>query len=81
MATNAPSIAIGRGVKVYQSPNFGRTDATCTAVNNTTGVISAKLVKTGVTLTSIKHVLDASASDTKCWRELPMGYAAGSGGQ
>jgi len=80
MATKAPSISIGRGVKVYQSPNFGRQDANCTAVNNSTGIISATIVSSGITVTSIKFSLDMTATDLKCWRELPVGYVAGSEG-
>lgn len=74
-----PSIAVGRGVKVYEPPAFGRQDAICTKVSNSTGVVDARLSRSGRTIRNIKYSDDVG-DNTPYWVELPINYAAGSEG-
>jgi hypothetical protein len=78
-----PQISVGRAVKVYVGPDYGRQDAIAMRVDNATGVIDANAVKTGKVYRNL--VYKDALGDTVLpmrgyWVELPEGYVAGSEG-
>lgn len=80
MSSRPSDIKVGRGVKIYTAPDYGRQDASVVSVNNTTGVIDARTVKRPKTYRNIPYVSDAPEGAEVYWIELPEGYSPGSEG-
>jgi hypothetical protein len=78
-----PQISVGRAVKVYVGPDYGRQDAIAVRVDHATGVIDANAIKTGKVYRNLvyKDALGDTAHPTRSyWIDLPEGYVAGSEG-
>jgi hypothetical protein len=74
-----PPIQVGDGVKVYIWPVCGREDATCTQINNQSGVASARTVQTNKLYRNLPYWSDGNDGESY-WTELPPGYVPGSEG-
>ena len=75
-----PTVEVGRGVKIFRAPTFGREDARCINVDNVTGIINARTVKEPKTYRDIPYSDEAPADAAIYWTELPIDYEPGSGG-
>lgn len=78
--TRPTDIAVGRGVKIYRAPEYSREDARCIAVDNATGIINARTVKSPKTHRNIPHRDDSVDASPAYWTELPVEYEPGSDG-
>ena len=72
-------IEVGRGVKLYRAENnYGREEARCIGVDNTTGIINARTVKNPKTYRDVPHCDDTTGKPPIYWTELPIDYVIGS---
>ncbi len=71
---------LGDGVKIYQSPTYGREDATITQIDNATGIIRARTAKTSRVINNVVHVDNSNNTTAVYWNQLPSGYVPGSEG-
>ena len=81
MMARPTDIEVGRGIKIYQAPNYGREDARCIGVDNSTGIINARTVRQPKTYRDIPYRDDSDDATPIYWTELPVDYEPGSGGQ
>ena len=74
-------IEVGRGVKLYREPDYGREDARVIGVDNATGIINARTVKQPKTYRDVIYVDDAhDPLPPVYWTELPIDFEPGSEG-